>query len=281
MGNTKQRRINTVPWSFRLSKAFTILLSLFIGICFLTPLLLITISAFGTSTDYYQLEKVIPSHFTVSHFQALFFELQGWQSLLNSLKVVVFTIIISFTLGLPASYALSRYVFPGKSFLKIMILATRMFPIMIFAIPLLITYMKIGMSDTILGVAFAHATMVLPIIVLVSASILTSVSVDYEEAAMIFGLSRLQAFFRITLPLALPGLIASAILAFIISWNEVFIATILNLTNRTLPAHIFRTAMDSPDYFKFTAGFIMSTPAVVFIFFARKHLVTMWGISLK
>jgi multiple sugar transport system permease protein len=276
-----ENRANALPPSFRLRRLLTFVVSVLIGLCFLTPLLLITIAAFGTSQDYYQLDKVIPSHFTVSHFHALFFELQGWQSLLNSLRVAGFTIAISFAIGLPASYALSRYVFPGKSALKLLILATRMFPVMIFAIPLLIVYMKIGMSDTIIGVAFAHATMVLPIIILVSASILSSVSVDYEEAAMIFGLSRLQAFFRITLPLALPGLAASAILAFIISWNEVFIATILNLTHRTLPAHIFRTAMDSPDSFKFTAGFIMSVPAVVFIFFARKHLVTMWGISLK
>ncbi|MBW8003742.1 MAG: carbohydrate ABC transporter permease, partial [Planctomycetes bacterium] len=190
-------------------------------------------------------------------------------------------ILFSFTVGLPASYALSRYKFHGKSFLKLLILSSRMFPVMILAIPLLIIYMKIGLSDTIYGVALAHTIMVLPLIILVSASILASVSVDYEEAAMIFGLSRIHAFFKITLPLALPGLVASAILAFIISWNEVFIAAILNLTNRTLPAHIFRTAMDSPDYFKFTAGFIMSIPAVIFIFFVRKHLVTMWGISLK
>jgi multiple sugar transport system permease protein len=123
--------------------------------------------------------------------------------------------------------------------------------------------------------------MVLPIIILIFSSILSGVSVDYEEAAMIFGLSRLNAFFRITIPLALPGLAASAIFAFVLSWNEVFVATILTLTNRTLPAHILKTAMASPDYLKFTAGFIMAAPAMVFIFFVRKHLVTMWGISLK
>ena len=152
---------------------------------------------------------------------------------------------------------------------------------MVLAIPLLIIFMKIGVSDTIWGVALAHTAMVLPMIILISSSILSSISVDYEEAAMIFGLSRIQAFFKITLQLALPGLAASAIFAFIISWNEVFVATILTLTNRTLPAHILRTAMASPDYYKFTAGFIMAVPAMVFIFFVRKHLVTMWGISLK
>ena len=86
---------------------------------------------------------------------------------------------------------------------------------------------------------------------------------------------------RITLPLALPGLAASAIFSFIMSWNEVFVASILTLTNRTLPAHILNTAMTSPDYFKFAAGTIMAIPAMVFIFFTRKYLITMWGISLK
>jgi len=98
---------------------------------------------------------------------------------------------------------------------------------------------------------------------------------------MVFGLTRFQAFLRITLPLALPGLAASAIYSFIMSWNEVFVASILTLTNRTLPAHILNTAMTSPDYFKFAAGVMMAVPAMVFIFFTRKYLMSMWGISLK
>jgi multiple sugar transport system permease protein len=248
---------------------------------FLTPVLLITISAFASPSDYYQIDTVIPTHFTIKHFNDLFFKLEAWRAMLISVKVAGLTILFSFALGLPAAYALSRYIFPGKNILKILILATRMFPLMVLAIPLLIIFMRIGVSDTIYGTALAHTTMVLPIIILLLSSILASVSVEYEEAAVVFGLSRLHAFIRITLPLALPGLVASAIFAFIISWNEVFAAAILTLTNRTLPAHILKTAMASPDYFKFTAGFIMAVPALIFIFFARKHLVTMWGISLK
>jgi multiple sugar transport system permease protein len=260
---------------------FTVLVALLIGVWFLTPLVLITISAFASPADYYQIEKVIPTHFTIEQFNDLFFKLEAWQATLTSVKVALLTMLFSFALGLPAAYALSRYVFPGKNFLKLLILGTRMFPLMVLAIPLLIIFMKMGVNDTTYGTALAHTAMVLPIIILVSSSILSSVSVEYEEAAMIFGLSRLHAFFRITLPLALPGLAASAIFAFIISWNEVFAAAILTLTNRTLPAHILKTAMASPDYFKFTAGFIMAVPALIFIFFVRKHLVTMWGISLK
>ena len=270
-----------MPVALKIRQVFTIFVAVVIGVWFLTPLVLITISAFALPADYYEIEKVIPTHFTIKQFDDLFFKLEAWQATLTSVKVAGLTILFSFALGLPAAYALSRYIFPGKNFLKLLILGTRMFPIMVLAIPLLIIFMKIGVSDTVYGIALAHTAMALPMIILVSSSILSSISVEYEEAAMIFGLSRLHAFFKITLPLALPGLAASAIFAFIISWNEVFVAAILTLTNRTLPAHILKTAMASPDYFKFTAGFIMAVPALIFIFFVRKHLVTMWGISLK
>lgn len=270
-----------IPVALKIRQMLTAFLALLIGVWFLTPLALITISAFASPEDYYQIEKVIPTHFTIEQFNDLFFELEAWQATLTSIKVAGLTILFSFMLGLPAAYALSRYIFAGKNFLKLLILATRMFPLMVLAIPLLIIFMKIGVSDTTYGTALAHTAMVLPIMILVSSSILSSISVEYEEAAMIFGLSRLHAFFRITLPLALPGLAASAIFAFITSWNEVFAAAILTLQNRTLPAHILKTAMASPDFFKFTAGFIMAVPALIFIFFVRKHLVTMWGISLK
>lgn len=270
-----------IPIAFKIKQLITIILVGFITIWFLAPLVLITISAFASPSDYYQIDKVIPTHFTLNQFKSLFFGLEAWKAILNSIKVAGLTMLLSFIIGLPAGYALSRYIFPGKNFLKLLCLATKMFPLMVLAVPLLIIFMKVGVSDTIWGTSLAHTAMILPIIILIFSSILSGVSVDYEEAAMIFGLSRIHAFFRITLPLALPGLAASAIFAFVLSWNEVFVATILTLTNRTLPAHILKTAMASPDYLKFTAGFIMAAPAMVFIFFVRKHLVTMWGISLK
>ncbi|MBE3115129.1 MAG: carbohydrate ABC transporter permease [Actinobacteria bacterium] len=270
-----------IPIALKIKQLVTIIIVGFIVIWFLAPLVLITISAFASPGDYYQIDKVIPTHFTLNQFKSLFFGLEAWKAILTSIKVAGITILLSFIMGLPAGYALSRYIFPGKNFLKLLCLATKMFPLMVLAVPLLIIFMKVGVSDTIWGTSLAHTAMVLPIIILIFSSILSGVSVDYEEAAMIFGLSRIHAFFRITLPLALPGLAASAIFAFMMSWNEVFVATILTLTNRTLPAHILKTAMASPDYLKFTAGFIMAVPAMVFIFFVRKHLVTMWGISLK
>jgi len=97
----------------------------------------------------------------------------------------------------------------------------------------------------------------------------------------VFGLSRLGVFLTITLPLALPGLAAAAIFTFIMSWNEVFIASILTTLHRTLPAFILASAMAAPDFIKFAASFIIVLPAMVFVFIARRYLIAMWGITIR
>jgi len=247
----------------------------------LTPIALITISAFAVPEDYYDVSKVIPTRFTTQNVEDLLFVLKGWVSTLNSVLVALITIAISFALGLPAGYAIARYVFPGRDAIKLLIIALRMFPVMTMAVPLAVLYIELGLSDTLLGVALAHTSMALPFVVLITSSIFMSVPVAYEEAGMVFGLSRSEVFFRITLPLALPGLAAAAIFTFVMSWNEVFIASILTLVNRTLPADILVSAMAAPDPYKFAGGFIMVLPAMSFVFIARKYLVTMWGITLR
>jgi multiple sugar transport system permease protein len=94
---------------------------------------------------------------------------------------------------------------------------------------------------------------------------------------MTLGCSRFTAFLRIALPLALPGLAAAAIFTFVISWNEVFAASILTLRQRTLPAQVLSALTQSPLYFKFAGGLFMVTPAIVFIFFMRRYLLNLWG----
>ncbi len=247
----------------------------------LAPIALITISAFADPEDYYNIQKVIPTRFTTRNVEDLLFVLKGWISTLNSVLVALLTIAISFALGLPAGYAIARYVFPGRDIIKLLIIALRMFPVMTMAVPLAVLYIELGLSDTLLGVALAHTSMALPFVVLITSSIFVSVPVEYEEAGMVFGLSRSEVFFRITLPLALPGLAAAAIFTFVMSWNEVFIASILTLVNRTLPADILVSAMAAPDPYKFAGGFIMVLPAMTFVFVARRYLVTMWGITLR
>ncbi|OYT29185.1 MAG: sugar ABC transporter permease [Thermofilum sp. ex4484_82] len=264
-----------------LKKLVIYALAVIVSSWILVPLALIFISAFAVPEEYYDLNRIIPTSFTLENVNALLFVLKEWKATLNSIIVALLTIAISFALGLPAGYALARYIFPGKDMFKLLIISLRMFPLMIMAIPLTILYLNLGLSDTLLGVAIAHTSLALPFVVLITSSIFVSVPVEYEEAGMIFGLTRFETFFRITLPLILPGLAAAAIFTFVMSWNEVFVASVLTLVNRTLPADILVSVLAAPDPYKFAAGFIMVLPAMIFVFIARKYLVAMWGITLR
>ena len=245
-----------------------------------TPFVISILYAFSSTEDYYNFRLVIPLTYTFEHVKALI-DLGAGEYIMNSIIVALMTIGISFLLGLPAGYAFAKYVFPGKDPLKLFIVGLRMFPILVIAVPLVTLYIKLGLNDTLLGVSLAHTAMALPFVVLITSSIFAGIPKDIEEAGLIFGLSRVGVFFRITLPMALPGLAAAAIFTFIMSWNEVFIASVLTFQHRTLPAFILTAAQASPDTIKFAAGFIMILPAMIFVFIARKYLVAMWGITLR
>jgi multiple sugar transport system permease protein len=95
----------------------------------------------------------------------------------------------------------------------------------------------------------------------------------------VFGCSRAQAFLRVVLPLALPGIAATAIFAFVVSWNEVFAASVLTVRERTLTAYLLSVLSESPLHFRFAGGFFLIVPSVVFIFVVRRYLFSMWGIA--
>jgi len=246
----------------------------------MTPFVIAILYAFTNPSDYYSPNVILPLRYTFEHVQKLL-ALGATKAIINSVIVALITIGLSFLLGLPAGYAFARYIFPGKDSLKLFIVSLRMFPIMVIAVPLVTLYIRLGLSDTPLGVALAHTAMALPFVIVITSSIFAGVPKELEEAALIFGLDRKGAFMKITMPLALPGLAAAAIFTFIMSWNEVFIASVLTLTNRTLPAFILTSAMAAPDFIKFAAGFIMILPAMIFVFIARRYLITMWGITLR
>ena len=162
-----------------------------------------------------------------------------------------------------------------------MILLTRAFPVGILALPLTVGFIRLGLYDTPLGVALMHTALALPFAVLVSASLFQAIPRELEEAAWVFGCTRLTAAWRVVLPLAAPGVVATAIFAFVISWNEVFAASVLSARNRTLTAYLLAVLADSPLAYQFTGGLLLILPSVGFIFLVRRHLFAMWGIASR
>jgi len=200
-------------------------------------------------------------------------------SLVNSLIVAAITMVFSIGLGAPAGYALARYEFRGKGLFRLLILLTRAFPLPLLALPLTVLYIRLGVDDTLLGLALVHTMLALPFAVLITFSLFSGVPTELEEAAWVFGCTKVQAFRRVVLPIALPGLAASAIFAFVISWNEVFASSVLMIQNRTLTAFLLQNLDVSPMHMKFAGGALLVLPAATFMFLIRKHLFAMWGIS--
>ena len=252
--------------------------AVFLAAWTLVPIYLIAVAAFSQSAAVYDFPKsLLPEKFSTDTMSFFVNSTGVLPSVKNSILVALGTIVLSLAIGAPAGYALARFRFPGRDMFHLAVLSSKMFPIAILSIPLAVAFISIGLYDTLLGVVIIHSAMVLPFVVIVTAGVFYSVSRELEEAAMTLGTSRLGAFLRVALPLALPGLAAAAIFAFVSSWNEVFAATILTVRERTLPAHILATLNQSPLYFRFAGGFFMIIPSLFFIFFMRKYLFNLWG----
>lgn len=211
---------------------------------------------------------------------AFFARFQGILSALkNSAIVAAMTMVMSVLIGAPAGYALSRFEFRGKELFRLLILLTRAFPLPLLALPLAVLFIRVGLDDTAFGLALVHTTLAIPFAVLITFSLFSGIPVELEEAAWTLGCTRLTAFTKVVLPLILPGITASAIFAFVISWNEVFAAAVLTIENRTLTAFLLQTLGEAPLHLKFAGGFVLVVPALIFIFAVRKYLFAMWGIA--
>jgi len=251
-----------------------------ISVCWLVPVLIITVSAFSPREVVTAWPKqLIPTVFSLDTMK-FFFNVTGvWKATLNSLAVAAMTMVFALLLGAPAGYALARFDFKGQNLYRVMIIMTRAFPLAILALPLVTRFISIGLYDTLVGVALVHTALALPFAILVSSSLFMGIPRELEEAGWTLGCSRLAAFMRIVMPLALPGLAAAMIFSFVISWNEVFAASVLTLNNRTLTAFLFASLEESPLHFRFAGGFFLVVPSLIFIFVVRKYLFAMWGIA--
>lgn len=248
------------------------------------PLVLIAIAAFTPRELIYTWPRSFwPEKFTLDTM-LFFVRSRGvLHSTVNSVMVAILTIGLAFLIAAPSGYALARYRFRGRDAVQLAILATKMFPATVLSIPLAVAFIRWGLYDSLLGVAIVHTALSIPFVTVIVTSVFVGISFELEEAAMTLGSSRMQAFFRITLPMALPGLAAAAIFTFVLSWNEVFAATILTLDNRTLPALILNSvvAVGAPLHYRFAGGFFMVLPALIIIFLIRRYLLTLWGVTVR
>lgn len=245
----------------------------------LVPIYLLIVNTLSSPAEVNGFPKRFWPSFDFGSVQ-FFMDFQGvGHALWDSVAVATLTMILSVALGAPAGYALSRFDFPGKNAFRVLVLMTRAFPLPLLALPLAVLFIHVGLDDTVYGLALVHTTLAMPFAVLITFSLFSGIPVELEEAAWTLGCTRVGAFRKVVLPLVLPGIAASAVFAFVISWNEVFAAAVLTTRNRTLTAFLLQSLDVSPLPLKFAGGAVLVLPALIFIFAVRKYLFAMWGIA--
>lgn len=200
-------------------------------------------------------------------------------ALIRSIQVCLLTIVISLTIGGMAGYAFARYTFKGRDALKFSVLFVRMFPGVAIALPMVIILARIGFYDQPVGLSLVYSVGSIALTVWITASIFLGIPVSLEEAAQVFGATKTQAFLRVTLPLALPGLAAAAMYAFLGAWNETVAAIILTQFNPTFSVVVYQSLLGAVGQVNLAAagGISMALPAIAFTFFIRRYIRQMWG----
>jgi multiple sugar transport system permease protein len=195
---------------------------------------------------------------------------------LNSLIIGFGATFLSVFLGALSAYAFSRFKVPLKDDLMFFILSTRMFPPVAIAIPVFLMYRELGLNDTHLGMILLYTAVNLSLSVWLLKGFMDEIPREYEEAAMVDGYTRLQAFFKVVLPQARAGLAATAIFCLIFSWNEYNFAVLLTSGQAQtappfIPLIIGEGGLDWPAVAAGTTLFLL--PAVVFTVILRRHLL--------
>ena len=265
-----------------LGRALTYTLAILIALWILAPIYLIGVSAFGEKLSAYTYPRPFwPAPFTIETMS--FFLKSGGvlKSVQSSVIVAMITLVLSTLIGAPAGYAIARFIFSGRDAFRLIVVSTRSFPIVILSIPLAVSFIQWGMYDSVYSLALMHTALALPFTILITSSVFASIPRDLEEAAQTLGCSQFQAFLRISLPLALPGLAAATLFTFVLSWNEVFAAVILTVRNRTLPALVLTVLDESQLPYRFAGGFFMMVPSLIFMLFIRRYLLNLWGRVTK
>jgi ABC-type glycerol-3-phosphate transport system permease component len=217
-----------------------------------------------------------PYHPTFRAFTYLFSDRQFYNVIINSVIIALATVGVSMILGVPASYVLGRYQIPGKRILLLGLISIRLFPDIASVIPVTVFFIKLNLHNTYAGVILAHTLLALPYVIFIGMSAFESIPNDLEQQATVMGASRLQTFFKVLLPLAVPGLVAAAIYTFLLSWDEfIFSYFILGLGKISTLTLFLKQKMTyaPPQNILAAISVCLSLPVIVFSLQMQKYMV--------
>jgi len=257
----------------------------------LVPMIWLFLSTIQTEASLLTLPpSIIPSDVTLGNYvdifkPAAFGQNSGESTFLlalrNSIIVCIGTTVVAMVFGTMAAYAFARFNIPQKRTLLLIVLGSQLLPAVSLIIPLFRMFKTAQLLDTVLTLILAYSTFSLPFVVWIMAGYFQSVPRELEEAARIDGASRFQAFLRVALPLAVPGLSATAVFTLLNAWDEFFFALIFTSTyaSKTLPVALAEfIGRHSVNWgLLVTGGFIASLPPILLSLVFYRYIVS--GLS--
>ncbi|GAA1961473.1 carbohydrate ABC transporter permease [Agromyces allii] len=243
----------------------------------LAPIAYIIIGGFRTNSQITADPSALPAPWVFANYAEVLVSTTFWGEVLNSTVAAVVTTVGVVALGLMASYVLARYRFKSRGLLYAVFAAGLMFPMTVAITPLYLVVRNLGLTNSLAGVILPQIAFALPTTIIILVPFLRAIPDEIEEAASIDGCSRLGFFWRMVLPLALPGVITVGILAFIASWNS-YILPLFILNNEatyTLPlgvqAFASQYSVDTAKVLAFTS--LSMIPALVFFSIFERRIV--------
>ena len=270
---TKAKKVNKdrVPWWMWLAVVAIVLFCLF-------PFYWLVNLSLKSSADLNG-SAFFPPHPTLSNYSAIFKNGDFTKSLENSAIVALTTTALALVVGSFCAYALARLKLRGKVIILGIVLSITTFPQIAIAAPLFKLWSNLGIFDSYEGLIIPYLTFALPLTIYILVSFFREIPKDLEEAALVDGATRFQAFRKVVVPLAAPGLATAAILTFIASWNEFLLAVTLTATTaaRTVPAEIsfFTGATEHQvPYGSISAASVtISVPLILLVLLFQKRIV--------
>jgi multiple sugar transport system permease protein len=267
----KPRKEGATPWWMWVAVAAIVVFCLF-PFYWLINLSLKTGDDLGGNTLY-------PPHPSLKNYESIFKNGDFTHSLLNSVIISLVTTTLAIVIGSFCAYALARLRFKGKPFILALVLSITTFPAIAIAAPLFRLWSNIGIYNTLIGLIIPNLTFALPLSIYILVSFFKEIPRDLEEAALVDGATYFQAFLKVVVPLAAPGLATAAILTFIATWNEFLFAITLTSSPaaRPVPAAIAfftgSTQFEIPYGTITAASVTISVPLIIMVLLFQKRIV--------
>lgn len=224
--------------------------------------------------------RFLPGEISLEHYAAVFSDPQFSAALWNSVGIAGLSTLAAVLLGMFTAYAVVRLEFPGRRLILVAALAIAMFPPISIVGPLFNMWRTFGLYDTWLGLILPYMTFTLPLAIWILAAFFREIPWDLDKAARVDGATPLQAFTRVIVPLAAPGVFSAAILVFLFAWNDFVFAISLTSTNdaRTAPAAIAFFAgssrFEQPTGSIAAASVVVSLPVIIMVLLFQRRIVS-------